>query len=162
MTTEDGAAFQAAQAADNDPVLSAGLEIAMKWGTALGGPGTLDVALKALEPQLRREHKERMMRLEMQREAVQREAQWRREERGHQRYIAGLVVGAVIAVAMLAAGLYVAHDSWWLSALLCGPSLLALVKVFVLRRSDAGDMLAVSGSARESTRAASQAQPPAV
>ncbi|MEK8146643.1 hypothetical protein NKH18_51395 [Streptomyces sp. M10(2022)] len=36
------------------------------------------------------------------------------------------------------------------------------VAVFVLRRSDADDMKAVSRAARTSTNAASQAQPPAL
>lgn len=32
------------------------------------------------------------------------------------------------------------HAAAWLSAVLCGPSLLALAKVFVLRKSDPNDM----------------------
>ncbi|MEU8709168.1 hypothetical protein [Streptomyces sp. NPDC048565] len=146
-----------------DPVVSAGLQIAAMWGSALGGADTLDIALKALEPQLRREHKERMVRLEMQRAEAERASAERGEQRAHQRHIAGLAVGAVIAVAMLGAGVYVAPDAWWLATLLCGPSLLALAKVFVLRRSDAGDMNAVTRGARTSTDAAAQSpgSPPA-
>ncbi|MGW7646916.1 hypothetical protein [Streptomyces bobili] len=53
-----------------------------------------------------------------------------------------------------------ARDSWWLSTLLCGPSLLALVKIFVLRRSDSSDMAAVAGAARRSTNAGTPQQPP--
>ncbi|WP_330435879.1 hypothetical protein OIC43_37230 [Streptomyces sp. NBC_00825] len=161
MTTEDNGALPAAQSSDNDPVVSAGLEIAMKWGTALGGPAKLDVALKALEPQLRRDHKERMTRLEMQRQEAERASLERREERAHRRHLAGLIVGAALAISMLGSGVYVAPDSPWLATLLCGPSLLALAKVFVLRRSDAGDMAAVSRAARTSTNAATQAPPPA-
>ncbi len=51
-----------------DPVVAAGLEIAMKWGAALGGPEHLKVALQALEPQLKREHQLRLKQLEIQRE----------------------------------------------------------------------------------------------
>lgn len=140
-------------------MLSTGLSIAKQWGSVLD-PAQLDVALRALEPQLRREHRERMFRLEMQREAAEQQAQEQREGAAHKRYMAGLVAGSVIAVAMLGAGVYVAKDSWWLSVLLCGPSLLALVKIFVLRRSDAGDMDAVLRATRRGMNAAGGAQPP--
>lgn len=160
MTSEDSGSLPAAQSHEGDAVISAGLEIAMKWGVALGAD-KLDVALKALEPQLRRDHKERMTRLEMQRQAAEHSFLERREQRAHKRYLAGVAVGAVIAVAMLGAGVYVAADAWWLAALLCGPSMLALAKVFVLSRSDPYDMKAVSAAGLTATNAASQAQPPA-
>ncbi|MGA5003214.1 hypothetical protein ACPCB7_34925 [Streptomyces arboris] len=158
MTTEDNGSFPAMRGSGDDPVVVAGLEIATKWGAALGASDKLDSALKHLEPELRRQHRERMTRLAMQREAAQQAVAERAEERAHRRHVAGLVVGGSLAVVMLAAGVYVAKDAWWLSILLCGPSLLALAKVFVLRRSDPGDMGAVS---RTSINAASQAQPPA-
>ncbi|MCX4597396.1 hypothetical protein OG819_49835 [Streptomyces sp. NBC_01549] len=112
-----------------------------------------------------------MKRLDMQREAAERadaaataaaehEAQERREQRKHSRYMAGLVIGAVVAVAMLGVGVYVAKDAWWLATLLCGPSLLALAKIFVLRRSDPDDMKFVSNVTRASTNSASQTQLP--
>jgi hypothetical protein len=65
-----------------------------------------------------------------------------------------------MALAMLGGGIYVAPESWWLSILLCGPSLLALAKIFVLGRSDPDDMKHVSLAARTTTNAAGQAQPP--
>lgn len=144
MTTADSGALPAPHSSDSDPVVVAGLEIATKWGSALVGADKLDVALKALEPEPRRHHKERMARLDMQREAAQHAVAERREERAHLRHIAGLIVGGVVAVALLGAGVYVVKDAWWLSLLLCGPSLLALAKVFVLRRSDADGMKAVT------------------
>jgi len=127
--------------------------------------------LNALEPQLKRDHQVLIKRLDMQREAAERadaaaaaaaerEAQERQEQRKHSRHMAGLLVGAVVAVAMLGAGVYVAQDAWWLATLLCGPSLLALAKIFVLRRSDPDDMKFVSNTARSSTNSAPQAQPP--
>lgn len=131
----------------------------MRWGEVLD-PEKLEIALKALEPQLRREYRERMKRLEMQEATAVRQAEERREERKHRRHMAGLVVGGVVAVAMLGAGVFVAKDAWWLATLLCGPSLLALAKVFVLRKSDAGDMSSVGRASRLSTNAAGQAQPP--
>ncbi|MFE6223047.1 hypothetical protein [Streptomyces sp. NPDC057854] len=139
--------------------MSAGLQIAAKWGTALDA-AQLEVALKGLEPQLQREHKERMFRLKMQQETAQQEAQAVRERREHTRYMAGLIAGSTVAIAMLGAGVFVAKDQWWLSILLCGPSLLALVKVFVLRRSDEYDMRAISPAMRTAMGAAGQAQPP--
>ncbi|MEU3736569.1 hypothetical protein AB0E78_05805 [Streptomyces sp. NPDC032198] len=155
---------------DVDPVLSAGISIAVQWGAALG-PDRLDVALKALEPQLKRDHQALMKRLEMQREAAERadlaaaEAAARadldkRNKRKHVQHMSGLIVGAVIAVAMLAGGVYAAADTWWLSAFLCGPSVYALVKVFVLRRSDPDDMRILAKGARGATEAKAQTLPP--
>lgn len=92
--------------------------------------------------------------------AAERQAREKQEQRKHSRHMAGLVVGAVVAVAMLGAGVYVAKEAWWLATLLCGPSLLALAKIFVLRRSDPDDMKFVSNVARASTNSASQTQPP--
>ncbi|WP_330306205.1 MULTISPECIES: hypothetical protein [unclassified Streptomyces] len=172
MSVEDSSSLPIPQTPTGpDPVLSAGMNIAMKWGEVLG-PEKLEIALKALEPQLKRDHQAFMKRLDMQREAAERadaaaaaaaerEAQEKQEQRRHNRHMAGLAVGAVVAIAMLGAGVYVAQDAWWLAALLCGPSLLALAKIFVLRRSDPDDMKFVAGAARSSTNAASQVQPPA-
>lgn len=146
---------------DDDPVISAGLEIAMKWGAALGGPEQLKVAFEALEPQLKREHQIRLKQLEAQKQAAEREARAEREIRQYKLRMTSLIVGAVMSVAMLGAGVYVAKDVWWLAMVLCGPSLIAILKIIVLRRSDAGDMAAVAAAAKAATSAASQAQPPA-
>jgi hypothetical protein len=135
------------------------LQIAAKWGATLDAE-QLEVALKALEPQLQREHAERMFRLEMQQEAAQQSARSTRDQREHKRYMAGLISGTFVALGMLVGGLLVAKDQWWLSILLCGPSLLALVKIFVLRRSDEYDMKVVTQAMRSAMGAAGQAQPP--
>ncbi|MFG2952068.1 hypothetical protein ACGFZ4_43785, partial [Streptomyces adustus] len=103
-------------------------------------------------------HRERMLGLELQREAEQRQHEDRQRERADRRHTVELVTGAVIAPAMLGAGVYVAPENGWLSALLCGPSLLALAKVFVLRQSGPEDMRAVSPAGRIATNAAVQAQ----
>ncbi|MGV9313774.1 hypothetical protein ACWDR0_16525 [Streptomyces sp. NPDC003691] len=158
-------------AADPDPVVSAGLDIAMKWGAALGGPEQLKIAFEALEPQLKREHQIRLKQIEVRREAARQEAadaraaaelaaDAEREQRRHSFRMASLYAGVTVSVAMLGAGVYVARDVWWLAVLLCGPSLIALAKIFVLRRSDAGDVRAVGRAARDATAAAAQAQPP--
>lgn len=143
-----------------DPLVSAGLEIAMKWGAALGGPEQLKVALVALEPQLKREHQIRLKQLEAQKQTAERKARTEREIRQHKFRMTSLIVGAAMSVAMLGAGVYVAKDVWWLAMLLCGPSLIAILKIVVLRRSDSSDMSAVTAAARNATNAASQAQPP--
>lgn len=169
MTTEEQGTLPSPQPAE-DPVLSLGLNIAAQWGSRLD-PNQLDVALKALEPQLRREHKERTLRLEMQREDAERASQEQREaserasreardERSHKRYMATLIAGSGMASAMLGAGVFVAQDRWWLSILLCGPSLIALSKIIFLRRSDEYDMKAVLRATRTGMSAAGQAQPP--
>ncbi|MFD5016659.1 hypothetical protein [Streptomyces chartreusis] len=154
-----GEQLPAEQPSDN-AVLSAGARIAMQWRDL--GADQLAAALRAMEPELRREHRLQLMRLELEREEAQRKHTERREQRENRRRIAELAVGAVVALAMLGGGVYVAPESWWLSCLLCGPSLLALVKIFVLRRSDPGDMAAVAGAARTATNAATPQPPPPV
>lgn len=116
-----------------DPVVSAGIEIAMKWGAALGGPDQLKIAFEALEPQLKREHQIRLKQMELQRETAQREVaeatrtaeqtfREARERRQHIFRMASLCAGSIVSVTMLGAGVYVAKDVWWLATLLCGPS----------------------------------------
>ncbi len=156
---------------EEDLLVSAGLEIAMKWGAALGGPEQLKVAFEALEPQLKREHQIRLKQLEAQsqgaerkarneQQAAERKARSELEARQHKFRMTSLIVGAVMSVTMLGAGVYVAKDVWWLAMLLCGPSLIAILKIIVLRRSDPSDMSAVAAAAKSATNAASQAQPP--
>ncbi|MEV5089892.1 hypothetical protein AB0N18_18595 [Streptomyces griseoincarnatus] len=144
---------------EDDPLLSAGLKIAMQWGQALDAD-KLKVALEALEPQLKREHQLRVKQLELQKQRHQ--AEERKEKRRHVLHMAGLVVGMVIAIAMLGAGVYTVKDAWWLGVLLCGPVLLGALKIFVLRRSDKADMDAALGAAKLGINEAgqSQQQPP--
>lgn len=146
---------------DDDPIVTAGLEIAMRWGQALGGPEQLKVALEALEPQLKREHQLRVKQLDMQASNAVQDAQERRDVRAHRFKMTSLIVGAVISVAMLCGGVYVAKDAWWLASLLCGPSLIGMALIIILRRHDANTMKAIADAARRSTNAAAQVnQPP--
>ncbi|MDH2388183.1 hypothetical protein QCN29_05135 [Streptomyces sp. HNM0663] len=142
-------------APDDDPIVSAGLEIAMKWGQALGGPEQLKVALEALEPQLKREHQLHLKQLDIRAKQAERRYQ-------HRFRMTSLIVGAVMSVAMLSGGVYVAKDAWWLSTLLCGPSMIGMALIIILRRHDANAMKAISEAARRSTDAVGQAQPPVV
>ncbi|MFF0216141.1 hypothetical protein [Streptomyces vinaceus] len=145
---------------DEDPLVSAGLDIAMRWGQALGGAEQLKVALDALEPQLKREHQIRMKQLEMQAKRSEQQAKDVRDKRAHHFKVTSLIVGAVLSLGMLGAGVYVANDSWWLASLLCGPSLIGMALIFILRRHDAATARAIADAARRSTNAAAQAQTP--
>ncbi|WP_238426542.1 hypothetical protein [Streptomyces adustus] len=101
-----------------------------------------------------------MQSLAMQHEAEQRQHEDRLRARADRRQTVELITGAVVALAMLGAGVYVAPENGWLSALLCGPSLLALARVFVLRQSGPEDMRAVSLAGRLATNAVIQVQQP--
>lgn len=156
MTTEEHGAVPLPDPLDVDPVLSTGMGIAARWGEVLG-PEKLQVAMVAVEKQLKREHEMAMRRLDLKAEAADRE---RREERAHRRHMAGLAAGVAISSVLLGAGVYVARDAWWLATLLCGPSLLALAKIFVLRRSDPDDMKVLGRMAQASTASAERGQQP--
>ncbi|WP_411576710.1 hypothetical protein [Streptomyces mutabilis] len=144
--------------AGDDPAFSAAMHVARQWKDV--DAAHLEVALSAMEPSLKREHRERMMRMTMMKESEERHYAERQEKRRHTQYLVNLIVGGVVALAMLAGGVLVAPQHWWLSTLMCGPSLLALVKIFVLRRSDASDMTAVADATRRSTNAGTP--PPAI
>uniref|UniRef100_A0AAU3HRW9 DUF3040 domain-containing protein n=1 Tax=Streptomyces sp. NBC_01393 TaxID=2903851 RepID=A0AAU3HRW9_9ACTN len=78
----------------------------MQWREL--GAEQLKAALEAMEPELRREHRALMLRLEMQREAEQRQHEDHQREWADRRRTVELITGAVIALAMLGAGVYVA------------------------------------------------------
>ncbi|MGW4878909.1 hypothetical protein ACWEPI_20395 [Streptomyces sp. NPDC004262] len=114
------------------------LEIALQWAQLPSEH--LEIALKALEPELARQHELRLLEVRLR---VQEE----KDRRTHYLYLAGLVAGFVVVVSMLTAAVVVGVNGLpWLSAMLSGPSVLSLAGLFVLRRVD-------SGSARETGRA---------
>ncbi|MFJ2807852.1 hypothetical protein [Kitasatospora sp. NPDC087271] len=140
-----------------DLMVSAGLEIAARWGEAVG-PEKLKIALQALEPQLKREHEARMRRMDdlrareerrasaddveakrsaalekMKAELALRESDRRRT---HVYRMSGMIAGVVLSLALLGAAVAVAPTQPWLASALSGPSLIALAKIFVLRRDD--------------------------
>ncbi|MET9141996.1 hypothetical protein [Streptomyces parvulus] len=156
MSTEDQRLPELATG--EDPVVSAAMHVARQWKDV--DAAHLEAALSAMEPSLRREHRERVMRMGMTQESEKRQYAERQEKRKHVQHLVNLIVGGVVAVGMLAGGVLVAPHYWWLSTLMCGPSLLALVKIFVLRRSDASDVAAVADATRRSTNAG--APPPVV
>ncbi|WP_328386764.1 hypothetical protein OHS81_24200 [Streptomyces sp. NBC_00400] len=104
-----------------EPALSAGMSTAMQWGATLG-PEKLEIAFKDLEPQLKRDHQALMARIEMQRSAAERadaaaaevatrEAQDKQHRRKHIQHMSGFVGGAVIAISVLAGGVYATKDT---------------------------------------------------
>ncbi|MGW7720395.1 hypothetical protein ACWGKK_39705 [Streptomyces chartreusis] len=104
-----------------------------------------------------REASERQARAEHER--AEREATAHADRLRHRRHVLNVSTGAVISVALLVAGVLVADTAVWLSLILCGPSLLALAKVYVLQKSDPDDMKILGRSARTATNAAASSQP---
>lgn len=91
----------------------------------------LKAALRALEPELCREHERRLRSAQL----VYEESQARR---AHVLYLAGLGAGVLVCMTMLAGAVIVGvHGQPWLAAALCGPSVIALTRVFVLRGPEA-------------------------
>jgi hypothetical protein len=99
------------------------LDIAQQWAQL--PPEHLKAALKALEPQLVREHDLRAE--ELNQAAL-------RDQRNHRLLMSGLVAGYTIAItALIAATLVGIHGHTLLSAVLVGPSVPALVSLFLTR-----------------------------
>ncbi|WP_225848196.1 hypothetical protein [Streptomyces sp. HPF1205] len=119
------------------------LDLATQWASL--PPEHLRIALKALEPQLAREHE---LRLEQERAAermnvalAENAAREGADRRAHIRYLSGLWAGLVISLFMLTGAVVVGTAGQpWLAAALSGPSMLALARIFVLRRSDPEDL----------------------
>ncbi|MFC9432091.1 hypothetical protein [Streptomyces sp. NPDC056987] len=129
-----------------------GLDIAREWANL--PPDHLEIALKALGPQLERDHEYRM-------KVIQLEYELAGAKQTHTLYLVGLVAGFVISVGMLIGAVIVgSNDQPWLAAMLSGPSVLALTTVFVLRRSDTAQSRAVAHSQQLALDAAAQASPP--
>ncbi|WP_329343807.1 hypothetical protein OG866_44370 [Streptomyces sp. NBC_00663] len=57
----------------------------------------------------------------------------------HRRHVIDVSAGLVTSLALLVVALLVVDKSVWLSGVLAGPSLLSLARIFVLRKSEAGD-----------------------
>ncbi|MEV6462995.1 hypothetical protein [Streptomyces albidoflavus] len=139
-------------------VFEHGLRVAREWG-ALGAEG-LEVALKAMDAQLVREHGITVLKLKGAQRDAELAAAKAKEDADRRLAVTRLVVGCVMGLVMMGTGIAVATYAWWLSVLLCGPSLLALVHVLVLGRSDAGALRYITGASRQATDAAAAAHPP--
>ncbi len=124
------------------------LQIAQTWAQV--PPEHLEAALKALEPELQREHEHRMTNLRL----AEQDARWH-----HVQYLCGLWAGFTIAVGMLTGSMIVGvNGQFWLAALLTGPSLFALAKLFVVRR--AGDSAEKQITQAQRNILSSATQPP--
>ncbi|MDQ7909048.1 hypothetical protein RB614_31445 [Phytohabitans sp. ZYX-F-186] len=124
------------------PISPAGLELARRLATALPAD-ELQAALRALEPELCREHEWRLRSAQLKHEESQ-------ARRAHVLYLVGLGAGFLVSMTMLTGAVIVGvHGQPWLAAALSGPSVIALTTLFVLRRSDA-----------LATRAAAHRMPP--
>lgn len=184
MSLEDQSAPLPSIRHTEDPILSAGIGIAAQWGAALGGPEQLQLALKALEPQLRREHELNKLRLDRQeadaarKAAAEEAAELRRAHaaeadkerqareaidlRRHTHQMRLLHSAVALSVLMLGGGLYAMPTNGWIAGALCGPSLLSLLRIFVLRRSTDTDMRESARIARGAGNAQQQPPPPPV
>jgi hypothetical protein len=126
---------------DEKPSASHAVQIARMWARVPAEH--LEIALKALEPELQREHERQLEILRHENayrlEALEQEKETSRQR--HLRYLCGLWAGFTTAIGMLTGAIAVGvHGQLWLAALLTGPSLIALAKIFVLRRSDRTDV----------------------
>ncbi|MGW4541692.1 hypothetical protein ACWEOP_27985 [Streptomyces chartreusis] len=107
---------------------SSGLEIVLQWAQL--PPEHLEIALKAIEPELAREHEWRM-------EQARLKVLDTRDRRAHALYLGGLAAGFILAGGMLTGAVFVGmNGSPWLASLLSGPSLISLAGLFLLRRID--------------------------
>ncbi|MFD0378677.1 hypothetical protein [Streptomyces sp. NPDC127112] len=152
-----------------------GLAYALQWARL--PPEHLQPVLKAIEPELKREHEFRMQQdahkqeLTLERERLdnaQRQLQAqldhdeRQAKRSHSLYLVGLIAGFLLSGGMLGGAIYVGiHDQPWLAALLAGPTLLALATLFVLRKNDRTLNAAAAQTVRTALNAAQQQQPAA-
>lgn len=150
------------EAADVPRHQHTGLEIAMQWADLPAEH--LQVALKALEPQLRREHELRMAeqsairQLEIEELRVQsRETAARRS---HTLMVIGLIAGFLLSAGMLVGAVIVGREGQvGLASMLSGPSVIALASLFVLRRSDAVQTRAVARAQAATSQTGSNPPP---
>ncbi|MGW9211328.1 hypothetical protein ACWGR4_30675 [Embleya sp. NPDC055664] len=125
---------------------TSGAVIAAQWAGL--PPEHMRIALKALEPQLVRDHEVHL---------TQARAAEARDRRAFRLLMTGQVFGFVIALATMSAAAVVGVEGHvWLAAVLSGPSVIALAKLFVIRRTDNAEIRA---AARVSV-AAAQSVPP--
>lgn len=133
-----------------------GLEIAMQWADLPAEH--LQVALKALEPQLRREHELRMAQQaavqQVELENLRLQSREKAARRSHLLLISGLVAGFLLSAGMLAGAIVVGREGHVaLASMLSGPSVLALASLFVLRRTDAAQTRATAQAHATATQA---------
>lgn len=150
------------EAADVPRHQPTGLEIAMQWADLPAEH--LQVALKALERQLRREHELRMAEQsairQMEIESLRVQARETAARRSHVLFVIGLVAGFLLSAGMLVGAVIVGVEGHvGLASMLSGPSVIALASLFVLRRSDGAQTRAVARAHATTTQAESITRP---
>ncbi|MFF1299499.1 MULTISPECIES: hypothetical protein [unclassified Streptomyces] len=165
MTTEDPGALAVPDPSmgdhqGDDFFASEAHRIAARWGQLPPEHFKLAVQAARAEGALRSQERVLQMRLvhEVQMERVaadkaaaeaaalaeqqtaQHQAESQAERLRHRRHVIDVAAGLTICGALIVVAVLVVDRAAWLSAVLCGPSLLALAKVFILRRSDPGDL----------------------
>ncbi|MFE1206191.1 hypothetical protein ACFW5V_31380 [Streptomyces sp. NPDC058762] len=94
-------------------------------------PQHLRVALKSLEPMMLRHH----------------ELALTREKNKHRMDLLGLVAGFVVSLVSLgAAAVFGFRGDYWMAGIMLSPSVFAVTKLFVLRKSNGDDMRRVSSA----------------
>lgn len=165
MTMDDAGSLPAPQPQQPEPLQDEDLaaeahRLIAQWYDA--PPEALRGALATIKAKQALISRENVLRLELnhdlEKERIQ--AATQTEQLRHRRHVVNVSVGAVISIALLGAGVAVVASAPWLSVILCGPSLLALAKVFVLHRSDPDDMKLLSRASNNATNAAPQPPPP--
>lgn len=153
------------------PQVPTAWEILTRWQR--DAPAELETLLKAAEPVLVREHEFRMEQArvevaEAKAARAQRLAEARLAEardnamRTHRLYAWGLGLGFALACTMLVGAVLMAQAGYpWLAVILVGPSLSALVAVFVLRRIDAGATRQTARALRALSAQMAPSTPPA-
>ncbi|MEV5849362.1 hypothetical protein AB0M32_46125 [Streptomyces sp. NPDC051985] len=112
------------------------LSYAKEWAQL--PPQHLRVALKSLEPMLLRQHELAVM----------------REKNRHQLELLGLLAGFAISLASIAGAIgFGIHGDFWMAGLMLSPSVFAVTKLFVLRKSDKNDMRHVGAVVQGLTQA---------
>lgn len=98
---------------------SMGLENALEWAKL--PPEHLRAALRALEPELQRQHLERGA----------------ARQNSYKLSLFGLIAGFLLCAGMLSGSIVVGmHGQTWLAGVLAGPSMIGVIGVFVLRTID--------------------------
>jgi heme exporter protein D len=126
------------------------LEYAERW-TKLP-PQHLKIALASVEAERVRQHELRMAKAQ---------AAALAEKREHVLWMTGLIAAFMLCVAMVVGSVITARMGFfWLSVTMCGPSLIALATLFVLRKPSTAGLQESARLARSAMNSAQNQQQP--
>ncbi|WP_345695865.1 hypothetical protein [Kitasatospora terrestris] len=150
-------------------------KIAREWADVPASH--LAAAFAAMEPQLQRtheyrmrqadhEHKQRLLELkdadrQYELELARSRERLDRTEKAHRQHLVGVAAGAAVSLSCIGGAIWFgAAGHYWPMAILVGPVLIALTKMFVLRRSEPGDVGTIASAVNRLVgRAPVQADP---